>query len=611
VAGDRRVVRTTIAEGHLAAGRTALRGLLQLWAIAPSRVRIADRPVGRVLRDFYQALVVGDRQMAESALDEIRSRGLLSATNVRFLLVDLLSATGTASELRTDSRLAGISLVERPPRVTESLAQAAGQLFFHWTGDIQSDDVKRIALDLEDCWPNLVTSRSQAVSLATARCLAAVEALADEQRPGVLRFLAASPWSDDPFVAAVAHETAPSEPSVTIDPYQLLVSGELEEALDAAIELGHSDVFTVAVFAAYELGTVEAAKAALGFFERLDQSAVAGVTAGRVVADRLEALREKLAETEAATDWVDWLQHAGDGGDLRLDLLRDWAKSLPVDLAFDAVYLEGLTTELFDALNDGRRGPVRNALPLIIESFFVDGELAPQCVGAAILTAQVVLASDAGTSEREIALVLADQVFECGCTADEYEELLVALMEHFAVLGARAARFLADAVSLVVDGPGIAEDVRANFYAQAVAAATGMVDRLDSVESIVLQQALAAAGIPFEVPHRDAGDVVSGEFRPVSVSIYSLAESAARRAADWIVAARPGVEIHISNDKVNSDRLAAMVRSSDAVLVHTSKATHAATNAISAAATEQNEIVWVNGRGASSIFRAFLDWVGA
>ena len=297
VAGDRRVVRTTIAESHLAAGRTALRGLLQLWAIAPSRVRIADRPVGRVLRDFYQALVVGDRQMAESAIDEIRSRGLLSATNVRFLLVDLLSATGTASELRTDSRLAGISLVERPPRVTESLAQAAGQLFFHWTGDIQSDDVKRIALDLEDCWPNLVTSRSQAVSLATARCLAAVEALADEQRPGVLRFLAASPWSDDPFVAAVAHETAPSEPSVTIDPYQLLVSGELEEALDAAIELGHSDVFTVAVFAAYELGTVEAAKAALGFFERLDQSAVAGVTAGRVVADRLEALREKQQRT--------------------------------------------------------------------------------------------------------------------------------------------------------------------------------------------------------------------------------------------------------------------------------------------------------------------------
>lgn len=612
VGNGRRIVVVIISEDHRDAAQAALRGLNEMWAVLPSRVRAPDRPVGRVLRDFYQALIAGSRPLAAGALEEITSRGLLSSTNVRFLLVDLISAVGTAAEMRSEPRLADLSLLQRPPRVTESLADAANELFFHWVGTLEQVDLERIATALEDCWPGLVVSPSQVASRATARCLAAVESITNSPRRSVLDFLAEGRWSDDEFVAAVVANRSVVDPVPRVGAYELLVAGELDDALRQAVSSENPVDLTVAVFAAYEIGTVDAARMALAAIESLGPDGVAVLASQPVVAGRVETLRDRSDASEEAADWCEWLRQLNSGDAVQFDKLRDWSIQLPEQLMTDPAYVDTLTGDLFDALNDERRSHVRNALPLIVESFYVDGVLAPQCVGAAVLTVQVTLASDAGAAERSLVLALVDQVLECGCTVGEYSDLVESLSEHIPVLGARSADFIADAVSLLVDGPALAGDVRTNFYAKAVSAVISMVDRLDPLEVLVLQRALAAAGLALDLPEFEASEsddsatLVSGP-----IMIYSLAESAARRAADWIAVANPDVEIKFSSDKVNSDRLVAMVRSSVAVFVHTSKATHAATNAISSAASEKNEILWVNGRGASAIFRAFLSWANS
>lgn len=609
IGGDRRIVVATISEDHRDTAQAALRGLSQMWALLPTRVRAPNRPVGRVLRDFYQALLAGSRPIADAALEEITSRGLLSSTNVRFLLVDLISAVGTAAEMRSDKRLVDLALLVRPPRVTESLARAADELFFHWDGALGPAEVERISSDLENCWPGLVVSTTQVRSLATARCLAAVESIAGAPRRSVLDFLATGPWSDDEFVAAVVTTNSAVGVVRHDSAYEFLVAGELDQALSRAISSGNPDDLTVAVFAAYELGSDEAARIVLGAVDGL-ASGVGDVLADKpVIARRIAALRERLAAHEEAGDWCQWLQQLDAADVVRPDKLRDWSTRLSQEPMTDPVYIDKLTSALFDALNDERRSNVRNVLPLIVESLYADGELALHCVGAAVLTVQVTLASDAGAAERALVLTLADQILECGCTANEYSDLVEALSEHVAVVGSRSADFIADAVSLVVDGPALADDVRTNFYATAAAAVASMVDRLDPMEAVVLQRALASAGLTLNLPSSlEESDSNGSATTAGIVMIYSLAESAARRAADWISAVNPAVEIKFSSDKVNSDRLVATVRSAAAVFVHTSKATHAATNAISAAASEKNQIVWVNGRGASSIFRAFLWW---
>jgi hypothetical protein len=611
VSDGRRIVVTTISEDHRDTAQSALRGLSQMWGLLPSRVRAPDRPVGRVLRDFYQALLGGSRPIAEAALEEVTSRGLLSSTNVRFLLVDLISAVGTANEMRSERKLANLSLLVRPPRVTESLSQAADDLFFDWDGVLNEAEIERISTDLESCWPGLVVSTTQVASLTTARCLAAVESLAAAPRRSVLDFLAAGPWSSDEFVATVVADRSTIESIPRDSAHELLVAGELDQALNQALSSGNPDDLTVVVFAACELGTVEAARTALAAIEGLASEVSSALADQPVIGARIETLRQRLEVRQEAGDWCQWLQQLDATEVVRLDVLRDWSTQLSRESMADSAYVDKLTADLFDALNDDRRNNVRNALPLIVESFYVEGVLASQCVSAAVLTVQVTLASDAGAAERSLVLALADQILECGCTAGEYSDLVGALSEHVSVLGSRSADFIADAVSLVVDGPALSNDVRTNFYAVAVSAVASMVDRLDPVEGIVLQRALAAAGVVLNLPEIEAIDPDVSSTATGTVMIYSLAESAARRAAEWIEAANPDVEIKLSSDKVNSDRLAATVRSSAVVLVHTSKATHAATNAISDAASETNEIVWVNGRGASSIFRAFLSWAGS
>ena len=57
----------------------------------------------------------------------------------------------------------------------------------------------------------------------------------------------------------------------------------------------------------------------------------------------------------------------------------------------------------------------------------------------------------------------------------------------------------------------------------------------------------------------------------------------------------------------NNSELDGLARSSDVVLMHTSHAKHSATNAIERS-VETSRLVRVNGRGATSLFRALLGW---
>jgi len=72
-----------------------------------------------------------------------------------------------------------------------------------------------------------------------------------------------------------------------------------------------------------------------------------------------------------------------------------------------------------------------------------------------------------------------------------------------------------------------------------------------------------------------------------------------------------GIDVRLSHEHVSSDRLVSMVRSVDVVLVQTSKATHAATNAIGSAAQGHTPLVFVAGRGASALLREFVRWLTA
>ena len=592
---------------HREIARNGMRNLLDLWQISPTRIYAAPRPVGRVLRDFYSAILVRDRISADDILEEIRSRGLLSPTNCRFLLVELLGSLGVAEELQNDPRLSGISLLRRPPRVTETLAEAANELMLlplHTKGNA----VREIAITLEDCWPGLVTTPVQVRSVSSARCLAFVESIVDLPRLSVVSYLQEN-WGSDPLVAAVLGSLPSSAgtPIALSDPLEYLRLGDLEGALTAAESKAPGvQVASYAILAAYELGLAEHAVRALAIVDALLPAEMSELCSRAVQARRVEQLRELSSEQQTARNWLEWLQAPDKKNVGRLDLLREWSTNVSPAIALTSNYIDSLLSELIDALNDDRRAIVRDAIPVIFESLTDSNGLRVEAVRMAIEIVDIMLASGAGAPERSLALEVVDQAFERGCTSTEYERLLGIISGHYGELGARSASFVADSLSLVLEASVLSIEGRARFIVSAFQAASAMLNHLSETDWTILSQVFAVAGSPFPEPEIPILSEIRAGVR--SVGLYSLNESAVRRAADWISELFPDVKVKLSNDFVNSDRLVSLVQGVDLMIVQTSKATHAATNAIGTAAAGRTPVVHVAGRGTTAMLRAFLDW---
>ena len=88
------------------------------------------------------------------------------------------------------------------------------------------------------------------------------------------------------------------------------------------------------------------------------------------------------------------------------------------------------------------------------------------------------------------------------------------------------------------------------------------------------------------------------------VGIYSLMERAARQAADVIVDEVEDCEVLLNHDHVGTDRLRALARSVDVMVIGVRSAKHAATEYIEQQLGRDVRRVYPPGKGASSILAA-------
>jgi hypothetical protein len=581
--------------------------LTKLWAIEPDRGVDQPRPVGRILRQFYESLVGNDRAEAEAALDELRGRALLSATNLRFLRVELLSSLGSPQELRDDPLLQDISLLARPPAVTESLAEAADALLVapnpeqHAPGELRS-----AAERLDVAWPALVTQAYQVTTSATAHCYALGQLLLERPQEQQLRELS-DRYPGDPIIAGVLEATAFQQPYAqpSVSPLSLYYDGDYEAALEiAATQEPDRSFAAIALAAAVNLQDSTSAVRALAVVDRLSNSDRLGLLESVVERSFFESLRALTAEDRVPTGWLDWL--IGDWPD-RPDLLSEWSREWSRTSDELAATADELAVALIDALNDARRPRVRNGIPLFVE-WLISGGVPPSGVGLATTAFDIMLSSEPGKTERQAALSLLDEVLAVGCTSPEYCEILGAIARELSIIGPRDGQWLAQVVDLllVYSCPDPAQRTAVIARAAGVAQSwTGLIDRHDA---ILLGLLFRNVGIDFTLPDQE-GTQAHGAPPFKSVGVYSLMESAIRVVTLWIEERWPGVKVRSSSGEVNSKSLASLVRGVDVMLVQTSHAKHSATGAINMAVVDPKRIVLVNGRGASSLMRALLDWM--
>lgn len=599
-------LRLDVAHGWVSRARQNVDSLTTVWSIEPDRAVDQPRPVGRILRQFYEGLVGLDRAQADAALDELRGRALLSATNLRFLRVELLSALGTPQDLLDDPLLQDISLLARPPAVTESLADAADALFLNRHA---TDELRSTAERLDVAWPGLVTQAYQVTTAATGRCYALGQLLLDSPEVKQLRELTLR-YPDDPIITGVLATTDSEQPFAppSASPLHLYYDGNYEAALElAATQAPQRSFAAVALAAAANLQDSASAIRALGVVDRLSNSDRAGLLDSVVERNFFESLRALTAEDRVPAGWLDWL--TGDWPD-RPDLLAEWSRAWPRTPDELTSTADDLAVALIESLNDTRRPRVRNGIPLFID-WLTSGGVPTSGVGLATTTFDIMLSSEPGTNERQAALALLDAVLTVGCSSLEYREILGAVMRELSVIGPRDGQWLAQVVDLLLLSgcPDHAE--RTAVITRAAVIAQSWTDRIDPHDATLLRLLFRAANLEVTLPVEDAGD---GQRPPPpfqTVGIYSLMESAIRVVTAWIEERWPGVSVRSSAAHGSNESLTALAKGVDVMLVQTSHAKHAATGAINVAMQDPHRLILVHGRGATSLMRALMDWADA
>ena len=252
------------------------------WAQRPTSTDAPIRSGTGLLADFEVALSGGDVVLAQECLAELRTRGLISAENGRFLELRQLAAMGRWGTMAGAVDLDDLARVRRPWLVTESLLTALYRVelapyesTLDVTGAIQQ------ARHLADSYTGLFAtigplrdpSAVAAVALVRAsRSGTARDDIADlAALPGLPRTTAA-------WLQAVAETVAPRTFEESESARGALQRGDLDRAYRlACAEPPSRTVTELLLHCAYELETLEAAVRAVSAMSALSADERAAV----------------------------------------------------------------------------------------------------------------------------------------------------------------------------------------------------------------------------------------------------------------------------------------------------------------------------------------------
>ena len=153
--------------------------------------------------------------------------------------------------------------------------------------------------------------------------------------------------------------------------------------------------------------------------------------------------------------------------------------------------------ELLDALNDERRGRVRNGLSVIVRWLVAEEGLRPSSVPLAVTILDIMLDSEPGRAERRVALDLLGEILLTGCTTAEYQTAVTALSDQLVRLGPREVDWLTGILDVQLLSGVPDTRLRERFFAKALTVAVSWIGRIEEADAIVLRKLFKELGLVF------------------------------------------------------------------------------------------------------------------
>ena len=594
--------------------------LLELSRRRPRRVTVATKPIGRLLRDFDRALGNLDENTARELLyGQIAASGLLSAMNRLFLESRFLVTFEHWEEFEALPSFDDLLRTSRPALVSDALAQLA--CFQLSEGENGMPLVERFSEVIAPRFGDLIPSVGRIRSELGAQYYVLFHLIAGDSSEDLESRLFGTRWGEVALVQEIfaSHAVELTQVPTAVGTAAIAAAMELgrcEHAIDLmAADQPSADLLPFMVEAVRRTLSIEAMNLLVRFRESL----------GDLLVDLEISRQEKNkpvvdVQDGVTSDWAERIRLVAEGQLRTASFERMVEEEGLLEFARDSSQVERVALQVEASTNRG--GPER-VLTGSIALLRRIGQLLPDSESGRLARLRFAIlylwniGDDSG--DHGIASDILDEV-ECligaGVTTDQYQEaleLLATRWDSFRTdvafgLGVRAVEILAAGQP---DGFHQLSAFASPIFARITDA---NIDRIDSIDLAVAQRLSAELnlGIRLEIrskPEQVDGEVLLAKWRG-HIGIYSLDEPALRRASQIISDKFPGAEITTSSEKVGSERLSALARRADVMIVATQHAKHQAFHAIQAARPNRS-LTYPIGKGSSSLIRAAIDGVAA
>jgi hypothetical protein len=601
-----------------------------------SRAKNAVKPIGRLLRDLEMAIIARNEESANHVYAEIRSRGRLSATNLAFLRVRILSAFERWAETIQLPNFDDIIRVRRPKRISEQLAKAAYNYHFSGfeiTGNA-SAAIREFGLHGQR-YVSLVRSTDGLRSTEVIKLALLAAATANPPNRVLAEELIArvDSESDRTWFRSIISQLA-SEPAdkiaESIGGYELAEIRYDAGQFDDAFELYRQQTPTVrslgrVLESAVEIDSFPVAMKAIAYFQSASDDLQLQVLARKSLVSHLDRLNAIVGSggrdmSKAVESLAEWFERV-DGNNSDTNLVQILEYGLPEWLASNLVDLNKTAEQLKRSRTSSAKETIRNSVPVFIQYFLVDQGASrsnkaiylalldlliyDDSIGADDLTAveqliEAILTTspsqDVGSNDYTFAADVVCHLWE-SVAAPRYIDWVLSTLDLLIDCGVQQHTSLTPVVVNIINSvrqwTRRVSDEQWNLFGL-LAADLGVSDLLKEVRP-------EDESIPTD-DLKSIRDVLRGK----TIAVYSLTERIARRFGQLAEQAFDGIKIHYLHDKALSDRMKSLAQSADIFIINTWDAKHAATNGIKQSRAEKLTIEPL-GKSASSLLRCLVE----
>ncbi|WP_144553391.1 protein DpdD [Bacillus sp. X1(2014)] len=613
-----------------------LETMRKLWGEKPETEVQTIRSLGKLLRDFHLALQTSNRAIAEKELEQLKQGHYLDSKNILFLEVEMLVAFRRWQDILHLKRFPELMNMRRPPAVTEAMIKAV----YHVHLVPKLEDIAGLLQTFkEEIYPlyqSLFTNKRNFSSREAITCFWLRAVVIEPQKKDWIQSILEQVDADDEFgrflskiAGKVTVEPQEKEP-VSFDLVRKeIYEGNFEEAFNILQSLPQSVEKTMLLFdCTYEIQSLESERLALQSFKLLAAEEQQLFLKSRRNKEFLDYLSNQESQTnnepsiEVPTNWVVWLEQINQRSHREnIQLAQKGAQEWSVDdILAQKDGIETLKLKLEDCIAE--QYTLENlyySYPHLLD-FFKNDPVWPRKECKTIyltLLELLTLSEEIGEMELSIYQDLLIAVLSVGLSKKEYDDVVSSGISLWKIAASYTnLSWAIDVIEALILYPCLNEEKRIAFLKelnQHLGTFSRFMKTSDwemikllhmDLNEIEAWKGINEAYWTKENVKDAANESFWDKLEGKSVGIYTLMDRVSQRVKSYLDSkVKNNIHVQTNNDKVGTDALRILSKSTDILIVATASAKHAATLFIQDERPSKLPLIFCHAKGSSSMIR--------